>query len=160
MKQIKTVISIVLVIISLDGSYAQEAIVSTGGVATGSGGSSSYSLGQVFYTSQTGADGSVVQGVQQTYEITTTVGVELAAIDLKLMAFPNPTSNYLTLKADAYQSEKLSYHLINAEGKILDSKSIETSQTSIDMHELPSGTYHLQVIDDGALIKNFRIIKN
>lgn len=152
--------SIVLVIISFGGLNAQEAIVSTGGVATGSGGSSSYSLGQVFYTSQTGTYGSVVQGVQQMYEITTTVGVELAAIDLKLMAYPNPTSNYLTLNAEAYHSKKLTYHLINAEGKVLDSKNIETFQTSLDMQKLPSGTYHLQILDDGALIKNFRIIKN
>jgi hypothetical protein len=39
-----------------------------GGEATGSGGSVSYSVGQVVYTTNTGINGSVAQGVQQPYE--------------------------------------------------------------------------------------------
>ncbi|MBV1889111.1 MAG: HYR domain-containing protein, partial [Proteobacteria bacterium] len=44
---------------------AQESINVSGGDATGTGGSSSYSVGQVFYTTNVGATGSVAQGVQQ-----------------------------------------------------------------------------------------------
>jgi len=152
--------SFVLVIISLGELHAQEAIVTTGGNCTGSGGSSSYSIGQVFYTSQNGANGSVAQGIQQTYEITTTVGIELDALNLKLMAYPNPTSNILTLEIDAYNNEELTYHLINSEGKLLANKDIDNRQTILEMQGLPSGTYHLQIQDAGTLIKNFRIIKN
>lgn len=44
---------------------AQHALVTSGGNATGLGGSVSYSIGQVFYTSNTSSIGSLTQGVQQ-----------------------------------------------------------------------------------------------
>ncbi len=47
---------------------AQESIVASGGDASGSGGSSSYSVGQVFYSNYTGSNGSEAQGVQQADE--------------------------------------------------------------------------------------------
>ncbi len=46
---------------------AQEVISASGGNATGSGGSVSYSVGQLFFMTHTGADGSVAEGVQQPY---------------------------------------------------------------------------------------------
>ena len=128
----KLIIGIAIALTSLSGGlHAQEAVVTTGGNATGSGGSSSYSMGQVFYTSQNGANGSVAQGVQQTYEITTTVGIELDAINLKLMAYPNPTSSILTLKIDAYNNKELIYHLINSEGKLLETRTSWTAEATV-----------------------------
>ena len=49
----------------------QETIPTTGGSATGIGGSVSYTIGQVAFNTfrGTAATGSVVQGVQQPYEI-------------------------------------------------------------------------------------------
>ena len=55
-------------------TQAQESVNSTGGNATGSGGTVSYTIGQVGYTTNTGSNGSVAQGVQQAYEILT-VGI-------------------------------------------------------------------------------------
>ncbi len=55
---------------------AQESIVASGGEATGTGGSSSYSIGQVSYTSNQGTGGSVEQGVQQPFEIYAVLGME------------------------------------------------------------------------------------
>jgi hypothetical protein len=42
---------------------AQNAIPASGGNATGSGGSVSYTFGQVVYTTKSGTGGSVAQGV-------------------------------------------------------------------------------------------------
>ena len=44
--------------------YSQETIPASGGAAIGSGGTSSYSVGQLVYTTNTGS-GTVTQGVQQ-----------------------------------------------------------------------------------------------
>lgn len=46
---------------------AQQALVY--GNATGTGGTSSYSIGQVVYASATGTNDSVNQGMQQPFEI-------------------------------------------------------------------------------------------
>lgn len=50
------------------GLYAQTSILASGGDNSGSGGSVSYSVGQVFYTTNTGTSGSVEQGVQHPFE--------------------------------------------------------------------------------------------
>ncbi len=79
---------------SFSMAYAQQAVPASGGDAVGSGGSSSYTVGQVLYTTNSGANGSVAQGIQQPYEISTLVGLEVTEINLKLSAYPNPT-NYV-----------------------------------------------------------------
>jgi len=47
--------------------YAQSTPLSSGGDASGSGGTASYSLGEVAYTSINSTGGFVIQGVQQAY---------------------------------------------------------------------------------------------
>jgi len=79
-------------------SSAQKNTVASGGNASGSGGSASYAVGQVVYTTNTGINGSVAQGVQQPYEISTTVGINETTIHLGMSVYPNPTTDYLQLK--------------------------------------------------------------
>ncbi|WP_159476557.1 T9SS type A sorting domain-containing protein [Dyadobacter sp. 3J3] len=57
-----------LLVFFFQSSVAQQANVSSGGNATGSGGSVSYSLGQIFYTSVAVSNGKVSQGVQQPFD--------------------------------------------------------------------------------------------
>ena len=60
----------------LTSLQAQEAIPATGGEASGSGGSASYTVGQVVYTTNVGTNGnSVAEGVQQPYEISVVTGI-------------------------------------------------------------------------------------
>ena len=54
-------------------AQAQESANSSGGDATGSGGTIAYSIGQVVYTTNTGSNGSVAKGVQHAYEIFTSL---------------------------------------------------------------------------------------
>jgi hypothetical protein len=53
---------------------AQETISPGGGNATGSGGSVSYTIGQVAYGAFSGTTGSVIQGIQQPYDISSGPG--------------------------------------------------------------------------------------
>ncbi len=142
------------------GLHAQETVPVTGGDASGSGGSLSYTVGQVVYTANTGTNGSVAQGVQQPYEISTIVGMEIAEINLNLVAYPNPTNNTLTLNIGSYNNERLTYQLYDMQGKLLDSKQVVNSSTTISVQDLPVSTYLLNVLDNNSLIKTFRMVKN
>jgi hypothetical protein len=51
------------------GLTMQNTIPAAGGNAKGSGGSASFTVGQIFYTKLSGTNGSVVQGIQQPHEI-------------------------------------------------------------------------------------------
>jgi len=156
MRSLTTIVALIFSV----GLHAQETVPATGGDATGAGGSSSYTIGQVVYTTNTGTNGSVAQGVQQPYEISTSVGIEVTAINLELVAYPNPTNNALTLNIGNYNNEKLTYQLYDMQGKLLDSKQVVNSTTSIGMQELPVSNYLLNVLDNNAVIKTFRIVKN
>ena len=75
--------------------YAQETVPSSGGNALGSGGFSSFSVGQVFYKSNASSLGSVSQGVQQAIKIQTLSNPDLLTVRLTAVTYLNPTTDYV-----------------------------------------------------------------
>ena len=153
--------AVLLLGLGLTGLQAQESVNATGGNASGGGGSVSYSVGQVVYTTNTGTNGSVAQGVQQPYEISVVTGIEEAeGIYLSVTAYPNPTTDYLTLRIDEFEISNLSYQLYDMNGKLLQNEKIAGNQTSIVMSNLVPATYFVKVVQGNREIKTFKIIKN
>lgn len=141
-------------------AQAQESANASGGDATGSGGTVAYSVGQVFYTNNIGGTGSVAQGVQQPYVIST-VGIKETALNISLTAFPNPTTEKLTLQISDYNNEKLSYQLLDMQGKLMRNGEIVGKLTQIDMNSLPVATYFINVVNqEKQTVQSFKIIKN
>lgn len=141
-------------------AQAQESTNASGGDATGTGGTASYSVGQVVYTTNTGSTGSVAQGVQHAYEIFT-VGIKETGLNISLSVFPNPTTENLTLQISDYNNEKLSYQLFDMQGKQLSNGQIVAQQTQINMNSLPTATYFVNVVNqENKKVQSFKIIKN
>ena len=139
---------------------AQQATNASGGDATGSGGTVAYSVGQVVYTTNTGSTGSVAQGVQQSY-IFSTLGIEETALNISLTAFPNPTTENITLQISDYNNEKLLYQLFDIQGKQLSNGQIVAQQTQLNMNSLPAATYFVNVVNqENKKVQSFKIIKN
>ena len=140
---------------------AQEALTTSGGDTTGIGGSVSYSVGQVLYSTSTGTNGSVAEGVQQPYEISVVVGLEEAQ-DIKLVCtvYPNPATDLLTLVTENPNNKNLFYQLYDITGILLISKKLINIKTTIPMTNLPPATYLLKVTDNQKVVKTFKIIKN
>ena len=162
MKQNKVkLIVILLLAISFAGLQAQEAITTTGGNASGSGGSVSYSVGQVVYTTNTGTTGSVAQGVQQPFDIAVVTGLEEAkGITLQYSAYPNPVTDMLTLRIEGEVKTQYTVSLYDVNGICVVIKKISDVETSIDMKNLVRATYFLRVTDSSKEVKTFKIIKN
>jgi len=159
MRHLRTITSALLILLSTAGLHSQETIPATGGDASGSGGTVAYSIGQVIYTTNTGATGAVSQGVQQPHKILT-VGINETALNISLSIFPNPTTEYLTLQVKNYNNKKLSYQLFDIQGKLLGSKVITTSKTQINLSDLSTGTYLINVIQENIKVQAFKIIKS
>ncbi len=141
--------------------HAQVAIFATGGNATGNGGSVSYTVGQVVYTTMAGAAGSVEQGIQQPYKISLITGLEgTEGITLQYSAYPNPATNYVTLKVEDFETAGLTYQLYDLSGKHLESKKVKADEIRIDMSDFPPAVYLLKVIDDTKEVKLFKIFKS
>ncbi len=146
--------------LSLSTLSAQESVNATGSNASGSGGSVNYSVGQVVYTSNTGTNGSVAQGVQQPYEISVITGIkEAKSTNLSVSAYPNPTTDYLTLSIEEFDISDLSYQLYDVNGKLLQSEKITGNQTNIAMTNLVPATYFIKVVKHNKQVKMFKIIK-
>ncbi len=162
MRHKKVKLSAVLLLgLGLTGLKAQEAIPATGGMASGSGGSVSYSLGQLVYTTNTGTNGSVALGIQQPFEIFVVTSIEQAkGMSLQCSAYPNPTTDFLTLKVENFELSTLNFQLFDISGKLLVSKKVENSETTIAMSNFVSATYFLKVTQANKEIKTFKIIKN
>ena len=160
MKHKMKLVSTASLCMSLLGVNAQEAILTSGQEASGTGGFSSSSMGQVFYTTNSGSSGTVAQGVQQAFEISVTSGIDEIGINLKCAAYPNPTIDNVTLTIEDNASSNLSYDLFDFQGKKIGSDQVTSENTVIDMSELPSAIYFLKVAHNNSVIKTFKIIKN
>jgi hypothetical protein len=142
-------------------SSAQSVISASGNNAAGTGGSVSYTIGQNVYSTITGTNGTVSQGVQQPIEISLVTGIQDAtAIILEIYVYPNPASDFVKLAIENYEIEGLIYQLYNIEGEKVQVNKIESKETLIPIKDLLTGVYFLKITDRGKEIKVFKIIKN
>ncbi len=155
-----TLITLFICCIGLTGLNAQNAVPASGGNGTGSGGTVSYTVGQVVYTTITNS-GSVAQGVQQPYEISVITAIEAAKeISLEMSVYPNPATDYLKLVIDGEVKTQSIASLYDINGNLLRTVKIEGQETIISMQTLLPSTYFLKVTDNKKVIKTFKIIKN
>jgi hypothetical protein len=139
--------------------HSQESIPVSAGEATGAGGSISYTVGQVFYTTYTASTGSVSQGVQHPFEFQTLSNPELITVNLSAVTYPNPTSDYVMLKISDSALDNLGYTLFDITGKAISNGLITNKDTQIAMQQLAIGIYILKVNRHNQELKTFKIIK-
>lgn len=137
---------------------AQSAIVSSGSDTSSSAGMVSSTIGETIYTTTSSGNGSISQGTQQAYEVSTYLGVNETDINLIFNAFPNPVTDFLTISINK-DYKNLSFELLDSNGRLLESNEITSKDTSINMvNRLPS-IYLLNIKKGKQTIKTFKIIK-
>jgi hypothetical protein len=161
MKQIKRIFYLLLLSsICLQFVNGQETIPATGGTATGSGGSVTYTVGQLVFNVISGTTGYVIQGVQQPYEISIVTAIKNTEdITLECIVYPNPTEGLIRLVIKSFENENMRFRLYDINGILLQDKKIEDMETEISMVSLPSSIYFLKVIKGKMEVKTFKIIK-
>ncbi|WP_396210999.1 T9SS type A sorting domain-containing protein [Flavobacterium sp.] len=150
--------SIILFCLTINVVYAQKSVVASGGKATGTAGTASFSVGQISYKNPTG--NIVSAGVQQPYEIQTLGKSDFDAIQLEMKVYPNPTEGEFQLKISDSNLKNLTYQLFDVNGKNLASQNINQEETAISLKYLNKGVYFLAVLMQNKQLKNFKIIKN
>jgi hypothetical protein len=157
MKQMKLIAALLFGISS--GAMAQSAVDASGGEATGSGGTSSYAVGQVVYTAISGSNGLSSQGVQQPYEFFTGID-ENENISLSMNIFPNPAESTISLQIALEDLQNLSFQLFDMNGKLVVSQKVKSTLTDIPMSTYAPGNYFLNVNKASVTAKSFKIVKN
>jgi hypothetical protein len=140
---------------------AQEGIHATGGEASGSGGSASYSVGQVFWNTVSGTNESIVEGVQQPFEISvSSPNAIIPWIHTELKVFPNPTSRSVNLLIDTQDLKDLRFQLYDINGRCILEGNLESDNTEIPFEAFSPSTYLLKILKADQNIRTFKIIKN
>ena len=145
----------------LSSTMAQESVNVTGGSAISTGGSVNYSIGQVVYTINNGRSGSVAEGIQQPYEISVVSGFQASnGIKILILAYPNPTTDLLTLDVRDFHLSFFTFRLYDLAGRLLKNEQILERKTSINMSNFEPATYFVKVFQENKEVKTFKIIKN
>ena len=160
MQYMNKFLALILFSFGFVGLHAQQNFTGAGGEASGLTGTASYSMGQLVYTTNTGTTGTVLQGVQQPYEIYVTSVNDIKDVSLICSTYPNPTSNILTLVVKNSEIKDCLYQLWDINGKQILNNTIENAETQIPMNMLLAGIYFLKVYNKNEEIKTFKIIKN
>ncbi|BAV94558.1 T9SS type A sorting domain-containing protein [Ichthyobacterium seriolicida] len=173
-------ISCLVVLLSCSlSSRAQQSFNSSGGTASNSAGSFSYSLGQLFFNTLEGEDGTTVhEGIQHSFELFEILGDDPISDDELIKptfpegnfkVYPNPVVDLLTIEIDGINSEgdmetllsqRIKYKIYSYDGKLLLNKDITSNLTQVDLQDFPTAGYIMHITDGNTLSASFKIIKN
>ena len=148
---------------------AQNAMLSSGGEAIGTGGSSSFSYGLVEY-SFVGTNINLTEGVQQSLKQNDEVSyVKYIAnkmdelekpATIAATVYPNPTVDHVVLALNNNVSKNLSYTIFDFSGRAVANGVIKQINTTILFSNLLPGAYTLNVYQQNDKLSSFIIIKN
>jgi hypothetical protein len=152
-----------LSIIILNAQIQNSDLISTSGdYFVSSNISMSWSLGEL--ETETFSTSSVIltQGFQQPVFNITSIKNNSLVTDLNIEVYPNPVSNYLTIK-NYNPSVNLTYRLYDIYGKLLisqESNSNDGMYTRINLTDLAQGNYLIQIFgNDKRQSKIYKLIK-
>ena len=137
-------------------SFAQQNTVATGGTASGSGGTATFTVGQIDYSNASGTTGSINEGVQQPFEFFKEVGLQENDITIEL--YPNPTQDGVFIASN--QLRKFDrIDMYDSRGRLVITHKINSDSEEIDLNHLEAGTYHLNFLGQNELKQTYKLIK-
>ncbi len=144
----KLFLGLTVLIFSITLAIGQIDLVAVGHLITGSNGSVSISIGQVSHEQINGANGFIIQGVQQPIEVSrlNTSIIEKNEL-VGLLVYPNPTTNYINISLSGVQNPPTyQVDVCNNQGiKVYQKISQPGAQCEVDLSTFPSGIYILSI---------------
>lgn len=139
-----------------------ETIITSGSNATGSSGTVTYSIGQVFYT-YIGVESvyNVAQGIQHQEAAKNLDTPDIEKPTTEIFAFPNPTIDFVNISMTGLELDgQKSYRLYDIQGRLLKQNLINQTEAQVSFSYLSPSIYILVVYNDSQILKSFKIIKN
>lgn len=147
--------------------FAQSAerfvIATAGNTVSGSSYMVSYTLGETIISNYNSSSLSVGSGFQQSSPLSTSIE-ERSVLDYSVKAFPNPTTERITLDFSTDRSIDIQLRVLDLNGREMPiKKSVlqinNGSKELIDFSNYASGNYLIELIDDKGRRGNIQIIK-
>jgi hypothetical protein len=153
----KSIIPIVVFISFGFSSFGQNALSAAGGHFKSSGGSTSFTVGQVAYVLKKGTGSYLNEGVQQVYTKKTTPVEELVYLK-EVQLYPNPTQETMTLILSSKEDIQVRYTIMDYLGKEIRNGNILSEKSEISLRDLPSGNYFIS-LKSKKEIRIFKMVK-
>ncbi|WP_052591931.1 T9SS type A sorting domain-containing protein [Aureispira sp. CCB-QB1] len=157
-------LTFIIICISLGSTIAQSSSPEVLGVAgnriTGTNTVVDWTVGEVFTTTINGTNSMVSQGFHQPHLVVSPLkNVEKPLIYIS--TFPNPTTSKINVQIDEQIPSNLRFILSSNDGKVIQKLLPMTNekQWSIDISDLPTGTYFLSLQSSFKTIQSFKITK-
>ncbi len=148
---------IVFILLFTGNLQAQKVISANGGTATAAGTEVSWTIGEPITATVSDGTTTLTQGFHQA-KLTVTVVNEIQITGVEIKVYPNPTSDYVTVHFSK-EVEKPTYRLFDLSGRLIEQKSIETTDAKIDMTGYAGGSYVLKLNSGQQPLQTFKIIK-
>jgi hypothetical protein len=140
----KSIIPIVVFISFGFSSFGQNALSAAGGHFKSSGGSTSFTVGQVAYVLKKGTGSYLNEGVQQVYTKKTTPIEELVYLK-EVQLYPNPTQETFNLIISTKENVQVRYIIMDYLGKEIRNGNILSEKSEISLRDLPAGNYFISL---------------
>jgi len=140
--------------------HAQKLISTTGNSETNNNVNISWTIGEPITYTVNNSTNTITQGFLQSKLIVTSIK-ETFTLENEIKAYPNPVKDFIILKISNKEisQKKYRYQLTDINGKIIKSCFISDNEINIYMSAYSPGKYILNIFDDNANVKQFKIIK-
>jgi hypothetical protein len=140
----KYIIPLVVLLSFGFSSFGQNALSTTGGQFKSTGGSTSFTVGQVAYVLKKGTGSYLNEGVQQVYTKKTTPIEELVYLK-EVQLYPNPTQETFNLIISTKEDVQIRYTIMDYLGKEIRNGNILSEKSEISLRDLPAGNYFISL---------------
>jgi hypothetical protein len=140
----KSIIPLVVFISFGFSSFGQNALSAAGGHFKSTGGSTSFTVGQVAYVLKKGTGSYLNEGVQQVYTKKTTPIEELVYLK-EVQLYPNPTQETFNLIISTKEDFQVRYNIMDYLGKEIRNGIILSEKSEISLMDLPAGNYFISL---------------
>ena len=159
----KTIIMLQILLLTsvfaLCQSLSFELVSSSGDQFINSSYELEWSIGEIQTESYSQTSQILTQGFHQNTYIITTIE-QSSELKFDVLAYPNPTSDFVNLKIQDSKVDNLQYTLTDINGKVLQINNFSSSNQQIDFSKFAIGSYFILVSQNKHLIKSFKIVKN
>jgi len=157
-KLIFMVVAMAMTSMAISQTASPELVSSSGDSFNNTSYQLDWSVGECVTATHSAGDYVITQGFHQnTYVITS---VEDLRPEIEMTVYPNPTSDFISLKVESSKVEDLQYSITDFSGKVLQTENFAGDIEQINFSSYANGTYLISISQNNQLIKSFQIIKN
>jgi len=119
-----------------------------------------WSIGELQTETYTAGSQMLTQGFHQNSYTVSTAVEQVKGLQFEITAFPNPTTDFISLKVESSKTESLQYTITDLSGRVLQTNKLLENNQQINFSGYAVGTYFITISQNSKLVKSFKIIKN